>query len=151
MRTLLALATLALISGCSLPKTYADLELDSPQEVLRRPEYLRDVRSFGHASGGFVGGVSSPFLLPVTWPMTAVHEESLGQDRDSLLFAPVPFVAAGGGFVLAAPLEALDHIFYRAWIDDGNDLQGLDVQPPPVGPGPPPVRAEPEPESEQGL
>jgi hypothetical protein len=134
MRSVCVAAALCLVS-CSLPRVVAELDDQGPAPDLGRPALVRDAASFGAWVGGAAGAVASIVTLPVTFLITVVDDEPFGYDRELFLFAPVSLGASAGHYLFGAPLDSLDFLVRRAWVDAG----AVDVfeQPPPEGPKPP--------------
>ena len=125
---------LAGLASCSFPAVTANLREESPPPELGRPEWVTAPANVGSIVGGAVGGIASIVLLPITWPISLLAEEPLGQDRDEFLFLPVSLGAGAGHFLLGAPFDTLDWSFRRAWIEDDLDRREARMQPPPLGP-----------------
>jgi hypothetical protein len=85
--------------------------------------------------GAGAGAIASIVLLPITWPITWLADEPLGQAEGEFLFLPVSVGAASGHFLVGAPLDGLDFVFRRAWITRERPT-GYDYTPAPAPVGP---------------
>lgn len=101
--------------GCSVAETIQRFDLENPAPELGRSDWVRGTAGVGAWVGGVIGGVASLVLLPVTYPIRWIRGEPAANDQD-LLF-PVSVGAATGHFVLGAPADLVDFVFYRAWIE----------------------------------
>jgi len=109
------IAGAAPLGGCAIAETVQRFDLENPPPELGRPDWVRGSAGVGAWIGGVVGGVASLVLLPVTYPIRLIRGEPAANDQD-LLF-PVSVGAAAGHFVVGAPADVLDFVFYRAWVD----------------------------------
>ncbi|MBK8975708.1 MAG: hypothetical protein IPM29_07265 [Planctomycetes bacterium] len=117
----LLLVGAASLDGCSLPGTVAELTDQCPSPGGTRPGWVRAPARVGAWIGGALGAVVSIAALPITWPIAALSDDSLGASREEFLFAPVALGAGAGHFVVGAPLDMADYVFHRAWVDEPRD------------------------------
>jgi hypothetical protein len=140
MRTrFLSLVAVALLvpCGCSSVSMIERLDAASPPPDLGRPVWVRVPAQAGAIVGGVVGGVASVIVLPVTYPLSLLADEQLGEDKEEFLFGLMNLGASGGHFALGAPFDTVDFTFRRAWVNEPTataDEYEMDVQPAPVGP-----------------
>lgn len=136
MRHLL-LPALVLLASCTFGKALANLENESPPPELGRPGYVRGFAKVGAVTGGVIGAVVSVVLLPITWPISMLAEEPLGQSKEDFMFAPTTGGAAVGHFLFGAPADGLDYVFRRAWMEHPRvyDYEFTPMKPPLGTPG----------------
>lgn len=105
-----------LLAGCAVPNTIESLGAAAPPAEFGRPAWVRTTAGVGAWCGGILGGAVSIVLLPVTWPISALAGDSLGeQGKDEFLFFPALSLAAVGHSVFGVPPDLLDYAFRRAW------------------------------------
>jgi len=138
-------AALLLFTACAAPRAADVFDESSPPPHLGRPMWVRIPARIGAYAGAVVGGVVSVVLLPVTWPVSVLSDDALGEDRMDFLLFPA-FIGAGAGhFLFGAPADLVHYVGYRAWVDEPR-LPGYDHVPP--APATLPAeRLEPEPAS----
>ena len=118
-RLIFTVPVLILLSGCVIPRTVDRLQASSPPPEFGRPGWVRAMAGTGAWVGGVVGGVASIALLPVTYPLSWLAQDSLGEaGSEELLFFPAVGLAATGHFLLGGPPDVLDHVFRRAWLSE---------------------------------
>ncbi|MHC4814335.1 MAG: hypothetical protein ACYTGW_21835 [Planctomycetota bacterium] len=115
------------VGGC----TVSALDKHDPAPHLGRPGWVRVAAGFGGWIGGGVGALASVALLPVTYPVSLLAEEPLGCSQTEFRFMPVSMAAATGHYVLGAPLDALDFLFRRAWLEE-DKTPGYEFTPMPA-------------------
>jgi len=135
LRRRLVPAALILLGSCTLPRVVEALDAESPPPELGRPSWVRSPARAGSWIGGAIGGLASIVALPVTWPLSQLAEEPLGSDRQEFVWGLTSVGASVGHTIVGAPLDGLDWIFRRAWIDDPSPSRELlEPQSGPVGP-----------------
>ena len=128
-----------LCSACAVPDAVDALGTHAPPAELGRPGWVRGAAGLGGWIGAIGGAVVSIVVLPVTYPVSLLADEPLGYSDTEFLFAPVSMGASAGHFLLGAPPDAVDFMFRRAWVGNGNETEkGYDYTPskPPVEPAP---------------
>jgi hypothetical protein len=116
--------------ACSIPNTIEQLGDSSPPPEFGRPAWVRTTAGVGGWIGGIVGGVASVALLPITWPLSELCDEGLGEhSKDELILFPATGLAAGCHALFGAPADLLDWTFRRAWIDQPNPVTSFDYTP----------------------
>ncbi|HEX5054207.1 MAG TPA: hypothetical protein VFZ65_20685 [Planctomycetota bacterium] len=119
-----------LLGGCAIPNTVSALGDRSPPPEFGRPVWVRVFAGTGAWIGGVVGGVASIVLLPVTYPMSLLASEGLGEHSSSeFLFFPALGGAALGHCLLGMPPDLLDYTFRRAWISSEDPAMAYDFMP----------------------
>lgn len=132
-RTLLP-ALVVSVASCSVPSAVEDLQRHSPPPAFGRPEWVRTSAGIGGWLGGIAGGIVSVVLLPVTYPISLLAEDSFDEgSRTDFLFFPATGGAALGHFLLGTPPDMLDYVFHRAWTDP-SPMPAFDDVPPPSPP-----------------
>jgi hypothetical protein len=111
----LGVVALALSTSCTVPGTVESLQANSPPPEFGRPAWVRTSAGVGAWVGGIFGGVISIALLPVTYPVSLIAGDGLGDSRQEFLFLPAVGGAAVGHFLLGTPPDLVDHLFRRAW------------------------------------
>lgn len=114
--TLASVVILALSSSCTIPRTVDRLQDEAPPPEFGRPTWVRTCAGFGAWIGGIAGGVVSIGLLPVTYPMSLLAGDHLGEyTQTEFLLFPAVGLAAAGHALLGTPPDLLDYTFRRAW------------------------------------
>jgi hypothetical protein len=128
-RTWFSLAGL-LLGACAIPNVIAGLDDRSPPPEFGRPAWVRVCAGIGAWTGGIVGGVVSVVLLPVTYPISQLASDGLGEHSSSeFLFFPALGGAAIGHCFLGAPPDLLDFVFRRAWVDSPDPVNSYELVP----------------------
>ena len=123
MRLRFAFLSLGLLAGCALPDTIESLDDRSPPPEFGRPEWVRASAGVGAWIGGILGGVVSIVALPVTYPLSLLAEDGLGEQAGSdLLLFPALAGASIGHALLGTPPDVLDYVFRRAWNDSSPPI-----------------------------
>lgn len=133
----LALACLPLLAACAIPTTVQRLGEHSPSPELGRPAWVQVCAGAGAWIGGILGGVVSIVALPVSYPISLLADDRLGdQGTDEFLFWPAGALASVGHAFLGGSTDALDWTFRRAWVDAPDPVaeQGFVALPGPVVP-----------------
>jgi len=118
-RPIITVAFLAVLSACVIPRTVERLQERNPPPEFGRPGWVRACAGTGAWVGGALGGVISIALLPVTYPLSLLAEDGLGEAAsEELMFFPAIGCAAAGQFLLGAPPDLVDYVFNRAWDPD---------------------------------
>lgn len=106
-----------LLSGCVIRESVESLQERSPPPEYGRPGWVRACAGFGGWVGGIGGGIVSIVLLPITWPISLLADDGLGEySTQEFLFFPAVGGAAIGHCVLGTPPDLLDYVFRRAWV-----------------------------------
>ena len=133
MRKAALVGLLALVTSCTVPSTFSDLDENCPPPEYGRPGWVRTSAKVGAWVGAVPGALLTVLCLPVTFPLTWLAEEPLGRSKNEVIYFPLTACASAGHFLFGAPVDSLHWVFYRAWTD----------QPSPVGyelvPAAPPV------------
>lgn len=119
-----ALACLPLLFGaCAIPTTVGRLGEHCPSPELGRPAWVQVCAGAGAWGGGIVGGLVSIVVLPITYPISLLADERLGeQGTDEFLFWPAGALASVGHTFLGGSTDALDWTFRRAWVDEPDPV-----------------------------
>ena len=149
LRTVFTASCLFLLSSCVIPRTVDRLQDREPPEDFGRPGVVRFFAGTGAWIGGILGGAVSVVLLPVTYPISLLADDGLGEaGKEEIMFFPAVGFAATGHFLLGTPVDALDFTFRRAWFSDPQPPNTYELVPmgPPKSPTmddvPPPVGQE---------
>ena len=129
-RIVFTLAGFCLLQGCVVPRAVGRLQDLCPPPEFGRPGWVRACAGTGAWIGGVVGGVASIVLLPVTWPISLLAGDGLGEaSTEEFLFAPALGCAAAGHFLLGAPPDLIDHLFRRAWLSEPMPVNTFELVP----------------------
>lgn len=110
-----------LFGACAIPETIESLDDRSPPPEFGRPMWVRVPAGVGAWVGGIVGGVASIVLLPVTYPLSLLASDGLGEHASSeFVLFPAMVGASIGHAVLGTPPDLLDYVFHRAWSDSSS-------------------------------
>lgn len=133
------LAAMALVlpacAATNVVDRYDDL---CPPPEFGRPGWVRVFAGVGAWVGAIGGGVVSIVLLPVTYPISLVASDGLGEhSSNEFLFFPALGGAAIGHCLLGTPPDVLDWAFRRVWVGVDDPTGHYDVIPQagPVVPG----------------
>jgi hypothetical protein len=127
-RSLLLLGVL--LGACAIPQTIDTLGDRSPPPEFGRPTWVRVSAGVGAWTGGIVGGVVSVVLLPVTWPISELAGDGLGEHGGSeFMLFPAIGGAAMGHCLLGAPADGIDWVFRRAWVGSTDPVTSYDFVP----------------------
>lgn len=125
----LALSAL-LLSGCAVPHGIDTLAGASPPPEFGRPLWVRFCAGTGAWVGGIVGGVVSIAALPVTYPISLLAEDGLGENGQSeFLFFPAMTTAAFGHALLGGASDVVDYTFRRAWFGSDDPVTSYEFVP----------------------
>jgi hypothetical protein len=142
MRHRLAIACLCALAACAIPDTIESLDDRSPPPEFGRPAWVRTSAGVGAWLGGIVGGVVSVVALPITWPLSLLAEDGLGETASSefVLWPAVAFASVGHA-LLGTPPDVLDYVFRRAWTDSSPPITDYSFVPLEAAklPAPPPA------------
>lgn len=131
-----------LLAGCAVPNTVEGLDDTCPPPEFGRPAWVRTFAGVGAWAGGIVGGVASIVLLPVTYPLSLIAEDGLGEHSASeFLLFPAIGGAALGHCLLGTPPDVVDYLFRRVWVGSGHEVATYDFVPMP-GPAVPQAPAD---------
>ena len=133
-RPIFTVVCLAALSSCVIPRTVDRLQERNPPPEFGRPEWVRASAGTGAWVGGVLGGVVSVVLLPVTYPLSLLAEDGLGEaGSEELMFFPAIGLAATGQFLFGTPPDLVDFMFRRAWESNPpppNTYELIPMQPP---------------------
>lgn len=119
-----------LLGACAIPNTIESLDHLCPPPEFGRPAWVRVCAGAGAWIGGIVGGVASIVLLPVTYPLSLVAEDGLGEHSSSeFMLFPALGGAAIGHCLLGTPPDLLDWMFRRVWSGSDEVFAGYDFVP----------------------
>jgi hypothetical protein len=111
-----AAALLMSLGACAIPNTVDNLGAASPPPEFGRPWWVRACAGVGGWTGGIVGGVASVVLLPVTYPLSLLADDGLGEHAaEEFLLFPAVGLAAVGHCAIGTPPDLVDYVFRRAW------------------------------------
>lgn len=120
----------ALLGACAIPETVESLDDRSPPPEFGRPAWVRVPAGVGAWVGGIVGGAVSVVLLPVTWPISKLAGDGLGEHGSSeFLLFPAMVGASMGHALLGTPPDLVDYVFHRAWTEPSPPLTGYEFVP----------------------
>lgn len=124
VRTRLPLCGLLLLGACAIPNTIELLDRHDPPPEFGRPAWVRTSAGIGAWTLGIVGGVASIVALPITYPLSLLADDGLGeQGADDFLLWPALGGAALGHALLGVPADVLDYVFRRAWFGSGTEIE----------------------------
>lgn len=119
-----------LLGACAIPNTIEALDDRTPPPEFGRPTWVRTCAGVGAWIGGIAGGVVSVVLLPVTWPISQLAGDGLGEQASSeFMLFPAMTCASFGHAFLGLPADVLDYGFRRAWMEPSPPLTGYDFVP----------------------
>ena len=119
-----------LLGSCAIPNVITGLDDRSPPPEFGRPGWVRVCAGIGAWTGGIVGGVASVVLLPVTYPISLLASDGLGEHSSGeFMFFPALGGAAIGHCLLGAPPDLLDFVFRRAWVDSPDPVTSYTFTP----------------------
>jgi hypothetical protein len=129
------------MAGCTISQTVDRLDERCPPPAFGRPGWVRTCAGVGAWTGAIVGGAASIVLLPVTWPISLLASDGLGEmSQEEFLFFPASTCASVGHALLGTPPDVLDHVFRRAWQSQPAPVDTYELMPmmqpelPPVAP-----------------
>lgn len=121
-----------LLAACAVPNAVEGLDDASPPPEFGRPAWVRVFAGVGAWAGGIVGGVASVVLLPVTWPLSLIADDGLGEHASSeFMLLPAIGGAALGHCLLGTPPDVVDYLFRRVWVGSGDVTSSYDFVPMP--------------------
>jgi hypothetical protein len=119
-----------LLSGCAIPHGIESLSGACPPPELGRPMWVRACAGTGAWIGGIAGGVVSIVALPITYPISLLAEDGLGENGTAeLLFSPALGGAAMGHALLGGASDVLDYTFRRAWVSSDDPVFSYEFVP----------------------
>ena len=141
--SLFAAACIAL-GACAVPNGIETLDASSPPPEFGRPAWVRTCAGVGAWVGGIGGGLVSIVLLPITFPISLLAEDGLGEHSSGeFLFFPALGGASVGHCLFGMPPDVLDYFFRRLWVGTDDPIARFDFIPM-AGPAVP--RQDPQPE-----
>ena len=142
-----------LLGACAIPETIEALDDRSPPPEFGRPGWVRVSAGIGAWVGGILGGVVSIVALPITYPLSLIADDGLGEHAsDEFMLFPAMVGASIGHAVLGTPPDLVDYMFRRVWTDSSPPLTSYEFVPmqsaaPLQSTSPPPNAAPPQPTS----
>lgn len=120
----------ALLGSCTISDTVDTLRDHSPPPEFGRPYVVRFCAGVGGWVGGAIGGVLSIVSLPITYPLSLLAGDGLGEHtRDEFLLFPATTLAAVGHCLLGTPADVLDWTFRRAWVASPDPVTSYEFVP----------------------
>jgi len=121
-----------LFGACAIPEAVGSLDENSPPPEFGRPGWVRVPAGVGAWIGGIAGGIASIVLLPVTYPLSLVASDGLGEhaSNEFMLF-PAMACASVGHALFGTPPDILDYTFRRMWVDSSPPLTNYEFVPMP--------------------
>lgn len=143
--TLLAVLLPSFSGGCAVAHGIDTLASACPPAEFGRPLYVRAFAGTGAWIGGIAGGIASVVILPITYPISLLADDGLGENGQAeFLFAPALGGASVGHALLGGAADVVDYTFRRAWVGENEVITSYEFVPaagpglPPGGPGLPP-------------
>ena len=100
MRLPIFIPALLLLPACGTTGVSSRVDREPPSEF-GRPGWVHGTAGFGGWVGGVLGGIVSIVALPITYPITLVCEDGIGDaSRNEVLLWPVSAFATAGHFAL---------------------------------------------------
>ena len=119
-----------LLGSCAIPNTIEGLDDRCPPPEFGRPGWVRVCAGAGAWVGGILGGVVSIATLPVTYPLSLLAEDGLGEHSSGeFILFPALGGAAIGHCLFGLPPDLLDYVFRRAWFGTDAATMGYDFIP----------------------
>ncbi len=116
-RSCFALLLPLLCCSCAVTRAIDSLDDRSPPPEFGRPGWVRGFASVGAWGGGIFGGLVSVVLLPITWPLSEIAGEGLGESKGDVMLFPAVTCAAAGHALLGLPVDFIDYTCRRMWTD----------------------------------
>jgi hypothetical protein len=118
------------LGACAIPNAIESLDDRSPPPEFGRPGWVRVSAGAGAWAGGIIGGVASVLLLPITYPISLIAGDGLGEyGASEFMFFPALGCASIGHALLGAPTDTVDWMFRRLWIDSPDPVTSYDFVP----------------------
>jgi hypothetical protein len=118
--------------GCAIPTAIGSFDEACPPPELGRPQWVRVGAEAGTWIGGAIGGVLSIVGLPVTWPLSLLAGDKLGDSgKTEFLFFPALSGAAVGHGFLGGACDVVDFVFYRGWCGEEGVVGEYELVPQP--------------------
>ncbi len=129
MRRTIVLGAL-LLGSCAVSQAVNSLGEASPPPAFGRPLWVRAFATTGAWLGGTIGTVVSIATLPVTYPISLLGDDELGDtgEMEFLLFPAISGASIGHAF-LGGAADVVDYTLYRAWVDDESVVGAYDYVP----------------------
>lgn len=119
-----------LFGACAIPETIESLDDRSPPPEFGRPMWVRVPAGVGAWVGGIVGGVASIVVLPITYPISLLADDGLGEyASNEFLVFPAMAGASIGHAVLGTPCDLVDYMFRRVWCEPSPPLTSYEFVP----------------------
>jgi len=129
MRCSLALSAL-LLSGCAISHGIDSLASACPPPELGRPLWVRAFAGTGAWIGGIAGGIVSVAALPITYPISLLADDGLGENgAQEFMFFPALATASVGHALFGGATDVLDYTFRRAWFNSDDPVTSYEFVP----------------------
>ena len=129
-RALVVLSSCLFLGACAIGEAIEALDDRSPPPEFGRPAWVRVPAGVGAWIGGIVGGVVSIVALPITYPVSLLADDGLGEHASAeFLLFPAMVCASVGHAVLGTPPDVLDYCFRRAWTDSSPPITDYEFVP----------------------
>jgi hypothetical protein len=123
MRHRIAVLLLGALAACAIPETIESLDDRSPPPEFGRPAWVRVSAGVGAWIGGILGGAVAIVALPITYPLSLVASDGLGEHAaNEFVLFPALAGASVGHALLGTPPDVLDYVFRRAWSDSSPPI-----------------------------
>lgn len=130
MRRSFCLLLPLVLGACAVSNTIEALDDRCPPPEFGRPAWVRVPAGVGAWIGGIVGGVASIVLLPVTYPISLLADDGLGEYGSAdFMFFPALGLASVGHALVGTPFDAVDWVFHRAWVDAPDPVTSYEFVP----------------------
>jgi hypothetical protein len=130
MRRTVVVSLCLLLGACAIPNSIEALSRRAPPPEFGRPAWVRFCAGTGAWIGGIVGGGASIVLLPVTWPISEIADDGLGEHAASeFMLFPALTMAAVGHSLFGVPPDLLDCVFRRLWIEQTDPVNTYELIP----------------------
>ena len=131
--SLVVLLGVSTLGGCALPNTIEMLDDRAPPPEFGRPGWVRAFAGFGGWVGGLIGVPAAIVALPVTYPLSLLAEDGLGEHSSGeFMLWPAIGLAAAGHAAFGGPADVVDYVFRRAWVDGDDPVYSYDYVPMPA-------------------
>jgi hypothetical protein len=119
-----------LFGACTIGETFEALDDRSPPPEFGRPVWVRVPAGIGAWIGGIAGGVVSIVTLPVTFPISLIAGDDLGEfGKNELIWFPAMAGASVGHAFLGTPVDIVDYMFRRVWVEPSPPLTSYEFVP----------------------
>ncbi len=119
-----------LLGACAIPNTIEGLGDRSPPPEFGRPGWVRVCAGVGAWVGGIGGGVVAIVLLPITYPVSLLASDGLGEhSKGEFMLFPALGGAAIGHCLFGTPPDVVDWVFRRAWVGGADPVNSYEIVP----------------------